>query len=90
MSKFDLGTVVATSGALAVCDEEGCDPLEFIRRHASGEWGDLCEEDQKANETALKDGSRIFSAYHSPQGVKLYVITEWDRSYTTLLRSDEY
>ena len=87
---FRLGTLVMTIGASDALHEVGEDALTYISKHATGEWGDLCAEDKEANQMALKDGSRIFSAYILSSGVKLYVITEWDRSYTTLLEAGEY
>ena len=86
--KFKLGQTVATQGALAELAQD--DILSALRRHAGGDWGDLCEEDKKANDSALADEGRLFSAYHSASGVKFYVITEWDRSYTTVLLPSEY
>ncbi len=88
--RFQLGKIVATPGALQTLDEAGCTPLELLRRHVAGDWGDLDDEDQEANERALLDGSRIFSAYVLSSGEKLYVITEADRSSTCVLRPDEY
>jgi hypothetical protein len=82
---FDLGQTVATPGAL----ELGVDLSQLILRHASGDWGDLCEEDKAQNEVALKDGSRIMSAYITPMG-KLWIITESDRSSTCVLKPEEY
>ena len=61
----------------------------YIFRHNCGDWGDMCDEDKKANDDALKDGDRIFSAYTTPLG-KIWIITEWDRSYTTVLIPDDY
>ena len=62
----------------------------FISQHHVGCWGDVCEEDAAANDQALIDGERIFSVYHTAKGVKLYVITEADRSSTCILLSSEY
>jgi hypothetical protein len=89
-TKFPLGQLVATPGALEAMQESGQSPLDFVARHVSGDWGDLCPEDKQLNEDALKDGDRIFSAYHTAKGVKLYVITEHDRSATTILLPEEY
>jgi hypothetical protein len=60
-----------------------------IKRYANGDWGDLWEEDRLANEAALIDGERIFARYNSKYGT-IYIITEWDRSVTTILFADEY
>lgn len=85
---FGLGRLVATRGALAALgrDEIG----GAIGRHASGDWGDLCREDRALNVAALRDGGRLLSAYVSRSGVRFYVITEWDRSLTTVLLASEY
>ena len=84
-SLFPLGQVVATPGALAALEEAGQTPFEFILRHAQGDWGDIPAEDVKENEFSLVNGFRLFSAYHTANGAKIYVITEWDRSVTTVL-----
>jgi hypothetical protein len=85
---FQLGQIVATPGALELLESKA--PNEFIARHVSGDWGDLCDEDRQANNEALKDGSRIFSSYDLNDGQKIWVITEADRSSTTLLLPSEY
>jgi hypothetical protein len=87
---FSLGQTVATPGALELLEENGQTPSEFIAQHHSGQWGDLDEEDKRANDAALKDGSRIFSSYNLNDGQKIWVITEADRSSTTLLLPSEY
>ena len=87
---FSLGQVVATPGALETLEEAGTDPQEFLMRHQGGDWGDLSDEDKKENELSLKEGFRILSAYRLDSGEKLWVITEADRSVTTLLRPSEY
>ncbi len=61
-----------------------------IQRHYIGDWGDLCVEDKDANEQALQFGGRLFSAYHDSKGVKFWIITEADRSATTVLLPDDY
>lgn len=64
--------------------------LNCIRRHMSNDWGDLCDEDKKYNERAIETNQdRIFSAYNTSQG-RIYIITEWNRSYTTILFANEY
>lgn len=88
--KFPLGRVVATPGALAALEESGEEASSFLRRHQSGDWGDVCGDDAEANEEALQVALRIFSVYHTKLKQKLYVITEADRSSTSVLRSDEY
>ncbi len=93
--KFELGQVVATPGCLAVLEGSSQSPSEFLKRHVQLEQGDLGAEDHEFNEAALKDGSRILSAYKTSKGVKLWVITEAEngdghRSATTLLQPEEY
>jgi hypothetical protein len=89
-AKFALGQVVATQGALSALEEARQGPLDFVARHASGDWGDVCEEDRAENEFSLKNGLRLLSVYRTDKGEKLYVITEWDRSVTTVLLPEEY
>ena len=88
--KFHLGTLVSTPGALAALTEAGQTPMHFISRHIVGDWGDCCEEDRQANEDALKNGDRLFSVYRTTKGVKIWVITEADRSSTCVLLPEEY
>ena len=92
---FDLGQTVATPGALAALEEAQVSPSSLISRHITGDWGCVCDEDKRANDEALKDGSRILSAYMLPTKVKVWVITEaaderGRRSATTVLLPDEY
>lgn len=88
---FPLGQIVSTPGALNALGVAGIEPSHLIARHGSGDWGELCEEDKRENELALEEGFRILSAYLLPRtGVKIWVITEADRSVTTLLLPDEY
>jgi hypothetical protein len=87
---FDLGRLVSTPEALAACISQGISPASLIMRHVLGDDGDLDQEDKNANKRALRDGERIFSCYKLPDQRKCYVITEWDRSVTTLLLSDQY
>ena len=90
--RVPLGQVVATPGALAALEAAGTTPLPFLSRHARGDWGEaLCAQDTLANDQALRDGERLLSAYFLPlTGEKLWIITEWDRSATTLLLPDDY
>ena len=87
---FPLGRVVATPGALEALEDAGQLPQEFLHRHVTGDWGVLPPEDAQANEAAVKNGSRLLSSYTTKRGTKLWVITEWDRSITTLLLPSEY
>jgi len=86
---FPLGRVVATPCALAQCENHNVSPLSLISRHQHGDWGDLVKDDKISNENALFSGGRLLSAYRVADE-KLYVITEWDRSVTTLLLAREY
>jgi hypothetical protein len=87
---FPLGRTLATPGALEALEESGESPAVFLRRHASCDWGDLDEHDRQANDEALVTGGRLLSAYRTASGEKLWIITEADRSATTILRPDEY
>jgi hypothetical protein len=87
---FPLGRLVATPGALQALAEAGQSPMEFVRRHQSGDWGEVNEEDQRENELSVTHGFRILSAYRTARGVRMWVITEADRSATTLLLPSEY
>ena len=87
---FELGQIVATPGALAALKKAGQQPGEFLTRHVSREWGDLDEEDRKENEYSLEHGFRLLSAYRTNAGDRLWIITESDRSATTILLPEEY
>ena len=89
-AKFMLGQVVATPGALEALEESGQSPSDCLCRHVQGNWGEVCREDQQLNDQALIDGSRLLSAYRSLKGVKVWVITEADRSSTCVLLPSEY
>lgn len=86
---FPLGRILATPGALDLLDRTATDSLTLIERHARGDWGDLCDEDRQANVEAVKLPLRIFSSYKLG-AEKLWIITEADRSLTTLLRPSDY
>lgn len=86
--KFAHGQIVATPGALSVATAAVLG--ELLGRHLRGDWGDLDNEDKQTNNTALVHGNRLLSAYNLPGGERLWIITEWDRSVTTLLLPDEY
>lgn len=89
-ARFPLGQIVATPGVLDAFQEASQTPREFLARHRVGDWGDLDDEDKAENEISVKHGFRIFSAYHLSDGTRIYVITEADRSVTTLLLPEEY
>ena len=85
---FDMGIILGTPGFKSkVASDEA---VVALTRHAIGDWGDLCIEDRKANDEAVKEGLRILSAYKSTDGVKFWIITEADRSVTTALLPEEY
>ena len=88
--KFELGQTVMTPGADLAMREAWQVPLEFLLRHKHGDWGELPPEDIRENEWSLAHGTRLFSAYRTRSDKKLWVITEWDRSVTTLLLPEEY
>ncbi len=87
-AKFNLGQTVATQGV--VHSLSPADILAALARHLNGDWGELDDEDKKANERALIEQQRILSKYISANGIPFYVITEWDRSVTTVLLPEEY
>lgn len=86
---FSLGAIAATPAVLEHFDQHGTDLHAYIARHHHGDWGDLCIEDARANQQALQFGGRIFSAYIIASE-KVWIITEADRSATTLLFPSEY
>jgi len=85
--KFSPGNVYATPGALTTLSAE--DSRKLLKRHLSGDWGDLDHEDKRANETALQTGARLLSAYQV-NDQRIWIITEADRSSTTMLLPEEY
>ena len=87
---FDLGQLVGTPGAIHALREAGQNPSALITRHVTGDWGDLCEEDEAENQLSVEQGFRILSAYELETGTKVWVITEADRSATTILLPSEY
>jgi len=91
--KFSFGQLVFTRGV----NDRVADDTEFAKfvteslaRHAKGDWGDLSQEDKDENELSLKEGFRLLSAYEHPTLPKIWIITEADRSATTVLFPDEY
>ena len=86
--KFSHGRMYATPGALQTFDRDFL--ATCFDRHMHGDWGEMCDDDKRANDDALKHGGRLFSAYEDEQGRKLWIITEADRAATTLLLPDEY
>lgn len=85
---LELGQVVVTQYAL--CEIPGRSIYAALRRHSQGDWGEVSENDWKQNDLALECGERILSSYRTPDGTKFWIITEWDRSCTTVLLPEEY
>jgi hypothetical protein len=84
-----LGRVVATPAALKLLTETREHPFELLARHATGDWGELCAFDRRQNELALRDGYRVLSSYETMAG-RVWIITEADRSITTILLPEDY
>jgi hypothetical protein len=89
-SLFSLGRVVATPGALAALEDAHQLPVIFLGRHVTGDWGDCGKEDAALNDAAVTDGTRLLSVYGTARGVKIWIITEADRSSTCILLPEEY
>ena len=87
---FPLGRIVATPGALAALEREKQLPTSFLGRHAIGDWGELEPTDVAENEYSVAHGFRLLSSYRTDAGDRLWIITEADRSATTLLLPEEY
>jgi len=96
---FELGQLCYTPGAQGVMKRYQVNPFQLLSLHVTGDWGDLCAEDAESNNNALKEGSRIFSAYVLPPPLsegqslapaKVWIITEADQSVTTILLPEEY
>ena len=89
---FQLGQLVYTASVQHLIEKEtisNIDLFTILRRHASGDWGDLCEEDKQVNQSALADGDRLLSSY-TINKTTLWIITEADRSVTTILLPEDY
>jgi len=94
--KFKLGQIVATPPALDALARNNCTGMTYIKRHATGDWGVLSDEDKEANNQSIEDGSRILSAYLLPDETKIWVITDAavdgreERLATTILLPEDY
>ena len=86
--KFSLGQTVITRTALAVLS--ALDIAGALYHHQRGDWGETGQQDAQANERALKQGERLLSVYRTLAGVKFWIVTEWDRSATTVLLPEDY
>lgn len=89
-ARFPLGQTLITPGAQEAIRDAGQLPLDFLLRHQLGDWGDLGKEDKRENEFSIANCFRILSKYHTTEGEALYIITEADRSATTILLPSEY
>jgi hypothetical protein len=89
-ARFPLGQIVATPGALAALGTYPQEAYTFLLRHQAGDWGEVDQADARENELSVDLGYRILSAYTTRTGTKVWVITEADRSTTTLLLPEEY
>jgi hypothetical protein len=87
---FSLGQIVATPGAIEAMNEHNCLPSTLLDKHLSGDWGSVDAEDAATNDEAVKCGDRILSSYRIGEHTRIWIITEWDRSVTTLLLPSEY
>jgi hypothetical protein len=90
VTRFELGQIVATPGALELLERYGKTPDEYLDRHHSGDWGDLEAFDWRANDRAVEAGTRVSSAYAVSPLNTLWIITEADRSSTCLLLPEDY
>ena len=88
-AKFRLGLLLVTRGVVEAIPVGG-EVFDGLARHVSGDWGEVCPEDQALNDRALVDGDRLLSAYTTEGGTKFWITTEADRSATTVLLPDEY
>ena len=89
-ARFSLGRVYATPGAIEALSQNGQDGIEFLHKHQSGDWGCLGDEDKQENEFSVDKRLRIFSAYKLKDETKIWIITEADRSVTTILLPEDY
>lgn len=89
-ARFALGETFITSGAQEALEISGETAIQFLRRHMSCDWGEISEEDAQENELSLTERFRLLSAYRTIKGQKIWIITEADRSATTILLPSEY
>jgi hypothetical protein len=88
--RFSPGQTLITPGAIKALAQAEQHPGDFLSRHLQGDWGELCEEDKQTNQEALEQDLRLLSAYRTTGGSRLWIITEADRSATTILLPEEY
>ena len=90
-SRLPTGQLVMTAGVDELVRQGQLNPSQYLHRHLSGDWGDLCDDDRRQNDAALASSEdRLFSSYQVTSDLTLWIITEWDRSVTTLLLPSEY
>ena len=87
-ASFQLGRIVITRAAIAEISPE--DIFGAVRRHAQADWGNVEPEDREANNDALRLGDRLLSSYQSARRIEFWILTEWDRSVTTILLPSDY
>ena len=90
VGRFALGETFITPGAEEALQIAGQTALEFLRRHMSGDWGELSDDDVKQNDLSVENGCRLLSRYETKKGERIWIITEADRSATTILLPMEY
>jgi hypothetical protein len=86
--RVPLGQVVATANAARTLPKN--EIIAGLQRHAVGDWGDVDGQDRESNDQAIQHGDRLLSVYHTTDGTKFWIITEWDRSVTTVLMPSDY
>lgn len=87
---FELGNIYLTQGAQEALAESNQHPIVFLAKHQHGDWGIVSKEDRRENDLSVKNGFRILSAYETAKGEKLWIITEANRSATTILLPEDY
>lgn len=90
VARFPLGNIVATCGISDLIHQGAINPMAYLARHVRGDWGDLCDEDRLLNERSVGGRGRLMSSYKITEQITLWIITECDRSVTTLLLPSEY
>ena len=89
-SRFPPGQIVMTAGVDELVKQGRLNPSVYLHRHLNGDWGDLDADDKRLNDAALEQGDRVLSSYQVTPDLKVWIITEWDRSVTTVLLPHEY
>jgi hypothetical protein len=89
-ARFQAGQLLMTAGIKDLVVKEKLNLIPYVVRHLNGDWGDIPAEDARANQAALRDGDRLLSAYQVTSEARVWIITESDRSATTVLLPEEY